>query len=63
MPKGLQGLEGPKGCSVALTGNCLPDGKRKLISNAQRGYKGLKGQKAAGCPDGSAGLISNAQKG
>ena len=22
---------------------CLPDGKRKLISNAQRGYKGFKG--------------------
>ena len=31
-------------------GNCLPNGKRKGISNAQKGCKGLKGYKDVGCP-------------
>jgi hypothetical protein len=31
-------------------GNCLPDGKRKGISNALKAGKGLKGYKAVQLP-------------
>ena len=50
MPKGAARALRAKRLLVALTGNCLPDGKRKLISNSQKGDKGFKAYKAVQLP-------------